>query len=72
MAAEQLDQRITQAASMGKIGLVQAIRNMQCGFPLDLSDDYLNGLSLERLRHLYLALLMFARPQPQQEQKTAS
>jgi hypothetical protein len=70
MAAEQFDQRITQAASMGKIGLVQAIRDMQCGFPLDFSDEYLHGLTLERLRHLYLALLMFAGPQPQAEPRS--
>jgi len=41
---------------MDKDQLVEAILNADCGFPVDFSRAYLEGLSLEKLRHIYAAL----------------
>jgi len=40
---------------MGRSGLVGVLGRMQCGFPMDFTDEYLATVSLERLRHIVLA-----------------
>lgn len=45
-------------ASMDRESLIQAILTVKCGFPVDLTPEDLNQFSLERLRHIYMALRM--------------
>jgi hypothetical protein len=42
-------------ASMNRESLARMLREMQCGFPMDFTDEYLDSLSLERLQHIVLA-----------------
>ncbi len=56
--------QVQQIAAMDRPALVQAIRTMECPFPIDLTPQYLDGLNLEELRHIYLALRMHARQRP--------
>jgi hypothetical protein len=52
----------TSIASLGRSELKTRIRNFKGRFKLDFTDDYLNKLSVDRLRHILLAAVMNARP----------
>lgn len=58
-----LEQTATSIASLGRDELKRRIRNFRGRFRLDFTDDYLNGLSVDRLRHILLAALINAKPQ---------
>lgn len=47
--------------AMDRPALVALLRESPCPFPVDFTDEYLNTIGLERLRHLTLAVLLQAR-----------
>jgi hypothetical protein len=49
---EQLAARI---ACMDRPSLVDTLHGLECSFKLDFSDEFLNSISLERLKHIVLA-----------------
>ena len=49
---------VTTIASMRRPQLVLLLRRMRCGFDIDFSDDYINSMNLDRLRHVALAASM--------------
>ena len=49
-------------AVMGRDGLVEILRALDCSFSIDFTDEYLKNLSLDRLRHLVLAACLHDRP----------
>jgi len=74
MCARDLDKEAARIASMGRPMLVEAILTIDCGFPVDLTQDALATLSVERLRHLYLALQLRAaeaRAKPRRRRSAA-
>ena len=52
----------TSIATLGRSELKMRIKNFRGRFKLDFTDDYLNKLSVDRLRHILLAAVMNARP----------
>jgi hypothetical protein len=56
------EQTATLLAALGKDELKRRIRNFRGRFKLDFSEDYLNGLTVDRLRHILLAALINAKP----------
>ena len=42
--------------------LTRRIKDFRGRFKIDFTDDYLNKLSVDRLRHIYLAALINNRP----------
>ena len=56
MCPQASDKRIAQVAAMGRQDLIDTILAMECSFPVDFTEEYLRGLSIERLRHIWLAL----------------
>ncbi len=61
---ESFEQTATSIAVLGRDELKRRIRNFRGRFRLDFTEDYLNNLSVDRLRHILLAALINARPQP--------
>ncbi|MHC4645481.1 MAG: hypothetical protein ACYTBJ_08260 [Planctomycetota bacterium] len=59
---ECFEQTATSIASLGRDELKRRIRNFRGKFRLDFTEDYLNNLSVDRLRHILLAALINARP----------
>ncbi len=55
-----LEQSATVVAGMGKCELKKRIRRFNGRFRLDFSDDYLNGVNVDRLRHILLAAIINA------------
>ena len=56
------EQTATSIASLGRDELKRRIRNFRGRFKLDFTEDYLNNLSVDRLRHILLAALINAKP----------
>jgi hypothetical protein len=56
------EQTATSIASLGRDELKRRIRNFHGRFKLDFTEDYLNNISVDRLRHILLAALVNARP----------
>lgn len=56
-----LEQSATTVVSMGKSELKKRIRSFNGRFRLDFSDDYLNGVNADRLRHILMAAMINAR-----------
>ncbi|MCH7916627.1 MAG: hypothetical protein IIC50_01420 [Planctomycetes bacterium] len=56
-----LEQSATTVVSMGKSELKKRIRRFNGRFRLDFSDDYLNGVNADRLRHILMAAMINAR-----------
>lgn len=56
-----LEKSATTVVSMGKSELKKRIRSFNGRFRLDFSDDYLNGVNADRLRHILMAAMINAR-----------
>lgn len=58
MLVEANQDIVSTIAAMGRPQLVALLRGMRCGFDIDFSDEYINSMDLERLRHIALAASM--------------
>ena len=56
------DREATSIAALGRDELKKRIRNFRGRFRLDFTEDYLNNISVDRLRHILLAALINVRP----------
>jgi hypothetical protein len=59
---EYFEQTATSIAALGRTELKSRIKNFRGRFKLDFTEDYLNKLSVDRLRHILLAALINAKP----------
>jgi len=59
---EYFEQTATSIAVLGRGELTRRIRNYKGRFRLDFTVDYLNKLSVDRLRHILLAALINVKP----------
>lgn len=50
-----MDMLVASITAMDRGQLITTLREMQCVFPLDFTDEFLGTISLERLRHITLA-----------------
>jgi len=55
---EYFEKTATSIASLGRNELKKQIKNFKGRFKLDFSEDYLNHISVDRLRHILLAALI--------------
>ena len=58
---EYFEQTATSIAALGRSELKRRIRGFKGRFKLDFTDEYLNRLSVDRLRHILLAALVNAK-----------
>lgn len=59
---EYFEQTATSIAALGRTELKSRIKNFRGRFKLDFTEEYLNKLSVDRLRHILLAALINAKP----------
>jgi len=62
VAREYFESEATSIAALGRSELTTRIKNFKGRFKLDFTEDYLNNLSVDRLRHILLAALVTAQP----------
>ena len=60
-ARKYFEREATSIAALGRHELERRIRNFRGRFKLDFTQDYMNKLSVDRLRHILLAALMNSR-----------
>jgi hypothetical protein len=60
-SGKYFEQTATSIASLGRDELKRRIRNFKGRFKLDFTDNYLNTLGVDRLRHILLAALINAK-----------
>ena len=56
------EKQATTIAALGRNELTTRIKNFRGRFKLDFTEEYLNKLSVDRLRHILLAALLNAGP----------
>ncbi len=61
-AKEYFEETATSIAVLNRPELNRRIKNFRGRFKLDFNEDYLNGLSVDRLRHILLAAMINAKP----------
>ena len=59
---EQFERSATTIASLGRNELKKRIKNVRGRFRLDFTENYLDNLSADRLRHILLAAVINAKP----------
>jgi hypothetical protein len=52
MMPTPFESHVRRIAVMDRQGLVEFIQGLRCNFKLDFTDEFLNDVSLERLRHI--------------------
>jgi hypothetical protein len=60
MQAQQVETLVSGIQTMDRGGLIHLLRNMECDFAVDFTDDFLNSISVDRLRHIALAASLHA------------
>ena len=55
MKTASIDRLAAQLAEMDRPELIRVLRDIECGFTMDFTDEYLESLSMEELRHIVLA-----------------
>jgi hypothetical protein len=61
-SGEIFEEAATSITALGKSELKKRIKNFKGRFKLDFTEDYLNNLSADRLRHILLAALINTKP----------
>ncbi len=54
----QIEELICLVSSLDRDGLVRQFLNFRGAFPIDFTPQFLNQLSVERLRHIFVALCL--------------
>lgn len=57
----RLERTATSIGGLDRTQLKRRIKNFRGRFKLDFTDDYLDAVSLDRLRHILLAALISAK-----------
>lgn len=56
--SDWVEQLVVKIATMNRGDLTDRLKKLNCHFELDFTDEYLESLSLERLRHVALAAIL--------------
>lgn len=67
LACDQVEEMIHLIASLDREALVREFGNYRGNFPLDFTPEFLASLSLDRLRHVFLAVCLQNQRFPQIE-----
>ena len=70
LASDQVEELISLVASLDREALIQQFGIYRGNFPLDFTSDFLTSLSLDRLRHIFLAVCLQNQRIPQIEAET--
>lgn len=64
LAPDDVEQLVAYTQHADRAMLIRHFRNCPAPFPVDFTDTFLTTLSIDRLRHLFLALCLQARYLP--------
>ena len=58
LASDQIEEFISMVASMDRPALIHQFDNYRGNFALDFTPEFLASLSVDRLRHIFLAVCL--------------
>jgi hypothetical protein len=61
----QVEELIRLVAAMEKAVLIEQFQNYRASFPVDFTREFLESQSLDRLRHLFVALCLHTQRMPE-------
>ncbi len=61
MARQPAEEIVARLCRMDRAAMMRELRQFRARFTLDFTDDFLEGLSTERVRHILLAALLHGR-----------
>lgn len=64
MVSSQIEEVLADTLKMDRDGLISFLWRLDCEFQIDFTDEYLQGMNLERLQHLVTAVVLHARNCP--------
>jgi hypothetical protein len=65
LQSEQIEQLVCLVSSLDRPALVRQLQQFEANFPIDFTPEFLNDTSLERLRHIFLALCLQCQQIPE-------
>lgn len=66
LEAQQIEELICLVSALDRPALVHQFLNFRGNFPVDFTPAFLEGLPVERLRHIFLALCLQNQKLPEQ------
>ena len=72
LQSDQVEELISLVTALDRSSLVDQFRNYRATFPVDFTREFLERQSLDRLRHLFLALCLQQQRLPQMMQSEAA
>lgn len=67
LQSQQVEELIGLVFAMDRAALIHQFRNYPARFPLDFSDEFLRTTSLERLKHIFVAICLQSGQLPQKK-----
>lgn len=64
LQSHQIEELISIAAALDKAALIQQFHTHDARFPVDFTREFLENQSLDRLRHLFVALCLHTQQMP--------
>lgn len=58
LQTEQIEELICAVSAFDRQTLVNQFQSFHASFPIDFTDEFLDSQSLDRLRHIFLALCL--------------
>ena len=64
LQSHQIDDLIQLVAALDRDALLEQFHTYRANFPIDFTDDFLNSMPLDRLRHIFVALCLQTQRMP--------
>jgi hypothetical protein len=71
LEAHQVEELICLVSSLDKRTLTSQFMDFRGNFPIDFTPEFLETLSLERLRHIFVALCLQSQQMPMMDELAA-
>ena len=68
LESHQVEELICLVASLDKPALATQFKEFRGNFPIDFTPEFLESLSLDRMRHIFVALCLQAQQMPMIEE----
>ena len=65
LQSQQVEELIGLVSSLDKPALVEQFATYQASFPVDFTRDFLDSQSVDRLRHLFVAMCLHTQRMPE-------
>ncbi len=70
MAGEQIEELICLLASLDREALIEQFAHYPSAFPIDFTPAFLDSLSTDRLRHIFMAICIQSKRMPSMPAET--